>query len=80
MLTQIHDVVRPRGPAAIPICPGCHSPMVFKSKKPILFTDGLADAIYRCEARDVETKRTVRYLWKRTGELPFGERAGEPGR
>ncbi len=62
MLTQIHDVVRPRSPATIPICPGCHSPMVFKSKKHILFTNGLADAIYRCETCDVETRRTVRYL------------------
>ena len=35
--------------------------MVFKGKKSILFTNALADATYRCEICDVETKRTVRY-------------------
>ena len=35
--------------------------MGFKGKKHILFTNGLADATYRCETCDLETKRTVKY-------------------
>jgi uncharacterized protein with PIN domain len=45
----------------VPRCPDCREPMVFKRKKPILFTDGLADAIYRCENCRTEAKRTVKY-------------------
>ncbi len=34
--------------------------MVFKRKKHILFSDGLADVIYCCGTCGTETKRTVK--------------------
>ncbi len=34
--------------------------MVFRDKKHILFSDGLADVTYRCETCGTETKRTVK--------------------
>ena len=34
--------------------------MVFKGKKHILFSKGLADLTYRCDTCDVETKRIAK--------------------
>jgi hypothetical protein len=49
-----------RSPPGIPICPGCGKTMVFKGKKHIIFSDGLADVIYCCESCGTGTKRTVK--------------------
>ncbi len=54
------DDARRRSPSGIPTCPGCQKTMVFKDKKSILFTDGLADVTYRCETCGTETKRTIK--------------------
>jgi len=34
--------------------------MVFKGKKLIMFTNGRAEATYRCDTCDIETKRTIK--------------------
>jgi hypothetical protein len=47
-------------PSMVPMCPGCRKPMVFKRKKPIMFTNGRAEATYRCDTCEIETKRKVK--------------------
>ena len=54
------DVVR-RKSGTLPVCPGCCKLMVFERKNKVLFTDGLAEAVYRCETCEVETKLTVKF-------------------
>ena len=53
--------LRQNSRATIPICPRCRNLMAFRRKEKILFTNGLADAVYRCEICRVDTKRTVKY-------------------
>jgi len=56
----LDGVVRGKS-GTLPVCPGCRKLMVFKRKNRVLFTDGLADAVYRCETCEVETKLTVKF-------------------
>ena len=35
--------------------------MVLKRQKRISFTEGLAEATYRCDTCDIEIKRTLKY-------------------
>ena len=47
------------------LCPRCQRPMMRGAAKPIMFTSGLSDVAYSCEACGTETTRTV----KRDGTL-----------
>jgi hypothetical protein len=54
-----NDLLGARSP--VPMCSNCRKPMVFKRKSKILFTDARAEAVYRCDTCNVETKRTVKF-------------------
>src|SRR6266516_1026984 len=43
----------------VPTCPGCRRPMVFKGKKPIMFTNGRAEATYLLETYSQRLLETV---------------------
>jgi len=55
------DVLRQSPSAVLPMCPGCRRPMVLKRQKRISFTDRIAEATYRCDTCDIETKRALKY-------------------
>jgi hypothetical protein len=40
------------------LCPRCQLPMMRGVATPIMFTSGLSDVVYRCEACKTETTRT----------------------
>lgn len=42
----------------IVMCPGCDQPMTAVERKHILFTNGLVDVTYVCEACDTRSIRT----------------------
>jgi RNase P subunit RPR2 len=41
------------------LCPRCQLPMMRGTAKPIMFTSGLSDVSYSCEACGTETRRTL---------------------
>lgn len=41
------------------LCPRCEKPMMRGAAKPIMFTSGLSDVAYSCEACGTTTTRTV---------------------
>ena len=45
--------------------------MRLKRQKRILFTDGVAEATYRCDTCDIETIRTVKYPY--SPHITFGQ-------
>ena len=47
----------PEQPAVL--CPRCEKPMMRGAAKPIMFTSGLSDVSYSCEACGTTTTRTV---------------------
>ena len=47
----------PEQPAVL--CPRCQKPMMRGAAKPIMFTSGLSDVAYSCEACGTSTTRTV---------------------
>ena len=47
----------PEQPAVL--CPRCEKPMMRGAAKPIMFTSGLSDVAYSCEACGTTTTRTV---------------------
>jgi RNase P subunit RPR2 len=47
----------PEQPAVL--CPRCEKPMMRGAAKPIMFTSGLSDVAYSCEACGTSTTRTV---------------------
>ena len=48
----------PEQPAVL--CPRCQKPMMRGAAKPIMFTNGLSDVPYSCEACGTQTTRTVK--------------------
>ena len=55
------------------LCPRCQLPMMRGALKPIMFTNGLSEVVYACEACKTETMRTV----KGDGSLHAAGIAGE---
>lgn len=41
------------------LCPRCELPMMRGAAKPIMFTSGLSDVAFTCEACGAEARRTV---------------------
>ena len=41
-------------------CPGCKMIMVATDRKPVLFSNGLVQVIYRCEGCGTETTRAAK--------------------
>jgi len=54
--------------------------MVFKGKKHILFSKGLADLTYRCDTCDVETKRIAKASWLRVKSRRHRHHRNRPSR
>jgi hypothetical protein len=42
------------------LCPGCARLMVAVDRKPVLFSNGLVQVIFRCEGCGTETTRAVK--------------------
>jgi len=57
------------------LCPRCQLPMMRGAPAPIMFTSGLSNVVYRCEACKTETVRTE----KADGSPHIADAAGGSG-